>query len=577
MIDLGNTGDFERNQGFSYGAWVKSPGNISAGIIAKMDTKASHRGYDLWAEQGKLAVHLIHHWPQNYIKVTTKNKFKPNAWMHVMVTYDGSNKPGGIKVYIDGKSQAMNTNESKLTETIKTTAPLLLGSRYGNQPFHNGYLQNFQMYDRAISAKEVLSLSGAKKGARLRALAAKGKKQMNAARDYYFTIVDLKSSGLIAGNEANQAKKTVIENRGVRTLVMQEKMNSKPTAHILIRGDYSVKDEEVLSPGVPASLPPMTEDMPNNRLGLAMWLTDPKNPLPARVTVNRYWYYFFGTGIVDTNADFGVMGSRPTHPKLLDWLAADFVEQKWDMHKMIKNIVMSSTYRQSSVISKEKLAVDPLNTLLSRGPRYRLSAEEIRDLALSASGLMTTKVGGPSVKPYMPDNVWSSVAMTSSNTKKYVQDKGDKLYRRSMYTFLKRTAVHPSMEILNSPARAESCVQRDLTNTPLQAFVIMNDPQFVESSRQLAALALANSKSSKDRVNFISMRLLSREMQADELKIITGTLERVQTKFKAKPEAAKQLISVGESIAPAALDPVELASWTVIANQIMNMDEVLNK
>jgi len=576
-INLGNTGDFERNQAFSYGAWIKAPQKLSAGIISKMNTQKSHRGYDLWVEQGKLAVHLIHSWPQNFVKVTTKAAFPKDQWFHVMVTYDGSSKPEGIKIYVNGKSMPHNTLESKLTETIKTDAPFLLGSRYGNQPFHNGQMQFFQLYNKALTSQEVINISAGRKINELINLAKHNPKQLNQLRDYYFTNVDKAAIALQGSINKNEAEKAAIQKRGVITLIMEERANKKPTAHVLIRGEYAVKDKEVLSPNTPASLPPMTKEMPKNRLGLAMWLTDPKNPLPARVTVNRYWYYFFGSGIVSSNSDFGVMGARPTHPKLLDWLAVDFVEKDWDLQELIKNIVMSSTYRQSAVISEKKMEIDPLNLYYARAPRYRLEAEQIRDLALKASNLLHDQIGGPSVKPYSPSNIWSSVAMKSSNTKKYVPDKGSKLYRRSLYTFIKRTAIHPTMEILNAPSREVSCVQRELTNTPLQAFVIMNDPQFVEASRQLAAIAMQQGSDTKQRVNTISQRLLSRNMEEDEIAIIEKTLKNIQAKFKAKPAEAAKLIGVGESKPPAGLDPIELASWTIIANQVLNMDETLNK
>jgi hypothetical protein len=308
-----------------------------------------------------------------------------------------------------------------------------------------------------------------------------------------------------------------------------------------------------------------------------MWLTDTRNPLPARVTANRYWYYLFGTGIVETNKDFGVMGARPTHPKLLDYLAADFMEHDWDLHHLLKQIVLSSTYRQSAVLTAEKKQYDPLNKLLSRGPRYRLEAEQLRDLALSSAGLLHEEIGGPSVKPYQPSNIWEAVAMPQSNTKNYKPDTGNKLYRRSLYTFWKRTALHPTMEILNAPNREESCVQRELTNTPLQAFVIMNDPQFVEASRQLAAKALQKKSSTEERINYIALTLLSREMDDDECSIIESTLTKVLEKFKASPEDAKKLTSIGETQAPQDIDPSDLAAWTIIANQILNMDEALNK
>jgi len=573
VINLGNSGDFERNQSFSYGAWINAPDNTTGGIIAKMKTPDTHRGYDLWLEEGKLAVHLIHDYPKNHLKVITKKKIKANEWMHVMVTYNGSSRPRGVKLYINGVSQELATSVNKLTKTIKTDAPLLLGSRHLSQPFNNGQLQHFQLYQRELDVNEItqIAIEGQVSIGNL------DKNKLEDARQYYFANISPETAETSAKITAIQKELKDIETRGTRTLIMDVNPEEKPTAHILIRGQYTDKDKEVLSPDVPASLPPMTKDMPKNRIGLAMWLTDKRNPLPARITANRYWYYLFGTGIVETNKDFGVMGSRPTHPKLLDYLAADFMEHDWDLHHLLREMVMSSTYRQSSIISAEKKQRDPLNKLLSRGPRYRLDAEQLRDLALSSSHLLHTEIGGPSVKPYQPINIWESVAMKSSNTKKYTQDSGNKLYRRSLYTFVKRTAHHPTMEILNAPNREESCVQRELTNTPLQAFVIMNDPQFVEASRQLAAAALQNATATQERINFIALTLLSREMTQDEISIIKTTLTTVLQKFKASPEDAIKLTSVGETKAPQALDPTELAAWTIIANQILNMDETLNK
>ena len=576
-INLGDQGNFENNDKFSYGAWIKTPHNISAGVISKMDIADSHRGYDLWVENGKLAVHLIHSWPQNFIKVTTKQKVAKNEWIHAFVTYDGSKKAKGVKIYINGQEQKLDINGNKLTETMKSKAPLLLGSRHEGQHFANGQLHSFQLFNKALTTEEIVAISINGRINNLRKSSKQVPKLVEQIRSYYFTHVDKTAKKLNAKSIALKNEKSAIEKRGTITLVMEEKADKKPTAHILIRGQYAVKDKELLSPNVPASLPPMTDDMPRNRLGLGMWLTDPANPLPARVTVNRYWYYLFGNGIVESTNDFGVMGARPSHPKLLDWLATDFVENGWDFHHLLKTIVTSSTYRQAATFTDQKLEKDPLNKLLSRGPRYRLDAEQIRDLALSSSGLLHLQLGGPSVKPYQPANVWESVAMKGSNTRNYKQDTGKNLYRRSLYTFWKRSAPNPTMEILNAPTRNISCVRRDLTNTPLQAFVVMNDPQFVESSRQLAALTIKNDKDRAARLQFIAQRLINRQLNTTELNIVDETLNFTLAKFKTSPEQAKKLIAVGESKAPEDIDPSELASWTVIANQILNMDETLNK
>ncbi len=571
-IDLGQLGDVDTNQSFSVGAWVNISKDAGGSFFAKMRNGETHQGYDLYLENGKISAHLIHKWPENFIKVTTVDALPVEKWNHVMFTYDGSSKASGVKLYVNGKLQQTQPDKDTLNGSIKTSSPLLIGSRFQGGQYSNGKLQNFQFYTKALSPTEIVSVAKLGGANDVAFFDAENPAVSKLLRDHYFAKISPKSAEIDKSIAAINTEKA-----GPVSLVMQEKPNEKPTARVLIRGDYAQPGEEVLSPGVPASLPDMTADMPKNRLGLASWLVEPKNPLPARVTVNRYWYYLFGTGIVETNVDFGVMGARPTHPELLDWLAVDFVENGWDFHHLLKQMVMSSTYRQSAIISDEKLEKDPLNIYYARAPRYRMDAEQIRDLALKSSELLHPKIGGPSVKPYMPENVWESVAMPQSNTKSYQRDQAESLYRRSLYTFIKRTAIHPTMELLNAPSREEACVKRDITNTPLQAFVIMNDPQFVESSRQLATLALKKTSTEEDRINFISNRLISRNMDDHEIELVKKSLTNIKIKFKEKPEEAKKFVTVGESPVPSDIDTVELASWSLIANQILNLDETLNK
>jgi hypothetical protein len=374
--------------------------------------------------------------------------------------------------------------------------------------------------------------------------------------------------------EQLQAEQAQIRSEGTITLVMEEKPG-EAFANILTRGVYSAKGDKVTAETL-SSLLPMPKGAPKNRLGLAKWLVDPANPLPARVTMNRTWYYFFGTGIVETTEDFGIMGARPSHPHLLDWLASEFISSKWDYRHMIELMVTSKAYRQSAVVSPEKLEKDPLNRLISRGPRIRLDAEQLRDMALASSNLLSPKVGGPSVKPYQPEGLWEAVAMAQSNTRFYKQDAGESLYRRSLYTFWKRTAAPASMEILNAPTREVFCVRRDRTNTPLQALVVLNDPQFVEASRQLASLAIASSTDVDLRIDFITKRLLDRLAKPNERKIIRTSFESILADFTAKPDEAAKLLKIGETPAPAIPAP-ELAAWTMIASQILNLDETLTR
>jgi hypothetical protein len=371
------------------------------------------------------------------------------------------------------------------------------------------------------------------------------------------------------------ADKLALLRRGGETHVMVEKQDP-PFAHVLYRGMYDQPRERV-TPDVPGVLPPMAPDLPRNRLGLAKWLVAPENPLLARVTVNRFWQEIFGTGIVRTAEDFGSQGEAPSHPELLDWLAVEFRESGWDIKHMFKLFVMSATYRQEGVTSPEKLQKDPQNRLLAHGPRFRMDGEEVRDLALSASGLLNPKIGGPSVRPYQPSNVWETVAMKESDTQQYFQQHGGNLYRRSLYTFWKRSAPPPSLELFNASTRELCTVRRERTNTPLQALVVMDDPQFVEAARNLAQHALEASRDSDARLDYMTSRVLSRTFAANERDVIKRELKDLLRHYDSNLTEAKKLLAVGESKADARLSAPEFAAWTMIASSLFNLDEALNQ
>jgi hypothetical protein len=321
----------------------------------------------------------------------------------------------------------------------------------------------------------------------------------------------------------------------------------------------------------------MPPDYPKTRLGLARWIVRPENPLIARVTVNRFWQEVFGTGLVRTAGDFGSAGEPPSHPELLDWMAVEFRESGWDVKKFFRLIVTSATYRQAATLTPEKLEKDSQNRLLSRGPRFRMDGEMVRDYALAASGLLSAKIGGPSVRPYQPPKVWEAVAMPESDTRVYKQDHGESLYRRSMYTFWKRAAPPASMDIFNAPSREVCTVRRERTNTPLQALVTLNDTQFVEAARVLAEHALEASADDDKRIDFIARRLLARPFRAEETATVKASLAQLQDFYKSNGDDANKLIAVGDSPVDAKLEPPTLAAWTMLTNELMNLDEVLNK
>ncbi len=373
------------------------------------------------------------------------------------------------------------------------------------------------------------------------------------------------------------AERFAIARRGATTFVQRERTDTAPVAHVLYRGLYDQMRDEV-HPNVPSVLPPLPQSAPRNRLGLAQWLVEPANPLTSRVTVNRFWQEVFGTGIVKTAEDFGSQGDPPSHPELLDWLAVEFRESGWDVKKLFHLMVTSAAYRQSAVATPEKLERDLDNRLLSRGPRFRMDAEMVRDYALAASGLLVSTVGGPSVKPYQPPNIWEAVAMDNSNTRFYKADTGDKLYRRSLYTFWKRGAPPASMDIFNAPSREMCILRRDRTNTPLQALVTMNDPQFVEAARVLAQSALLSSRSDFDgEMAYMASRLLARDFDGRERDIVTRSYRDYLAYYESAPGDAQKLVNVGASKADPSLPAPKLAAMTMVANELMNLDEVLAK
>jgi hypothetical protein len=393
----------------------------------------------------------------------------------------------------------------------------------------------------------------------------------------------------LAGLKKQQAE---LEAKVPSSMVMQEKPEPRET-FVLLRGAYDKPGDQVTAE-VPAFLPPLAADAPRNRLGLARWLVSPENPLTARVTVNRYWQMFFGTGLVRTAEDFGSQGELPSHPKLLDWLAAEVQESPnskvqspksdtaWDVKGLVRQIVTSATYRQSSVVTHVQQAKDPENRLLARGPRFRLQAEFIRDQALFHSGLLDSRIGGQSVSPYQPPGLWEELMSRADGDKwtaqKYTQSHGVGLYRRTMYTFWKRTCPPPTLATLDAPDRETCVVRRSRTNTPLQALVLMNDPTYVEAARKFAERVLREGGASVDeRIEFAFRSVLSRSPSDRESELLRAVHEEQVARFQQEPEAAKSLVGIGEAPADEQLDPAEIAAWAMVVSAILNADEALTK
>ncbi|MBA4149399.1 MAG: DUF1553 domain-containing protein [Verrucomicrobia bacterium] len=401
--------------------------------------------------------------------------------------------------------------------------------------------------------------------------------EVKSASDYFLSYQAEYRTASEGMAQMNRERKT-LDDQIPRTMVMEE-LDKPRDAFILVRGAYDQPGERVF-PAVPAILPQLEPDAPTNRLGLAQWLISPENPLTARVTVNRFWAAYFGNGLVKTIEDFGMQGDLPSHPGLLDWLATEFMRVGWDTKAMQKLLVMSATYRQASQVSEDLLERDPENILLARGSRMRLPAEMIRDQALSFSGLISEKMGGPSVKPYQPVGLWEELAAGAEGTgfATYEQGKGEDLYRRSLYTFWKRTVSPPAMSTFDAPTREICTVSRSRTSTPLQALALLNDVTYVEAARSLAQRMLREGGSSvEQRIRHGFILATAREPKKAEMTILKTGLEQRLAEMKSDRAAAEQLISVGDSKADDKLNASELAAYTTVASVILNLDEVITK
>lgn len=582
-------GDFEVDQPFTASFWAMSrmkTGGATTGngaFLSRMGgpERNGHRGWDMFHDGGKVVIHIIHHWPEQAIRVETP-PIPRGEWQHIGFTYDGSAKAAGVKVFIDGKESPLTvTNDSLQPDlTIRTDAPLNVGRREDNEPLRETRYQDLRVYRRALSPDEFARLPYEDLASEI---IAREPDPLKWSVDEHFVVCNQWYLGkadpeaMLLRSELDEIDRQIAEitKDGVPTLIAEER-ESPAYASVLNRGVYTARDERV-GAETPEFLPPMNDGLPHNRLGLARWLLQEDQPLVGRVTVNRMWQELFGTGLVDTPDDFGIMGARPSHPELLDWLAVEFRESGWNLQHIYKLMLTSATYRQSNTITPEKFEKDDKNRLLSRGPRFRMDAEVLRDSSLQASGLLVEKIGGPSVKPYQPEGVWAAVSMPESDTKKYEADHGENLYRRSMYSFWKRFAPPPSLETFDAQAREVACTRRARTNTPLQALVTMNDPQFVEAARKLAERAVRSGDDPEIRLNFMSEVTLGRALLASEIPSFTKSLRTFHEHFSASAEDASALLSTGESPVDPDLDPKEIATWTMVANQFFNLDEYVTK
>jgi hypothetical protein len=567
----------ERDRPFTLSVWIQ-PGSAPQGCVAsKMDSDADARGFEILWYKAQPRINLAHQYGSDGIEVVAEQKFSGKQWRHLVITYDGSSKAAGMKVYVDGQLNPVHVRRDNLTGSVASKEPWRIAWKGTGIGFDGG-IDEFRLYGRALKAGEVSALHWREflTGTLALQRTERTRAQTDKLEAYYIArhgaeeIKTLSEQLLALRAEEEAARREILS-----VSVMQE-MPAKRETHVLVRGIYNQPGEKV-DFGVPASLGKLPKDAQQNRLGLAQWLVAQDNPLTARVAVNRLWSQCFGDGLVRTLNDFGLQGEAPSHPELLDWLAVRFRDgdhdtKPWDVKALIKLMVMSATFRQSSQFTPKLLARDPENRLLARGPRYRLPAEFLRDQALAVGGLLVDRIGGPSVKPYQPPGIWEAVSYNGDST--YEADHGPSLYRRGLYSYWKRQSPPPGILTFDGPTREVCSVRRPRTNTPLQALVLLNDVTYIEAARGLATRML---RESEDRMGFGFRLATGRSPNREEAAELKKCYDDQLAVFRRKPAAAKSLLKMGESPIDSAVDACELAAWTVTASIILNLDEVITQ
>ena len=572
-VNLG-IGNFNRTQPFTITLWMNTPNHKERTVVysrSKAWTDAGSRGYQMLLRNGHLSTSLIHFWPGNAINIRAINKLPINEWHHVSVTYDGSTHANGLKIYIDGKLTKTEIYKDNLYKNITGGGNdnIVIGQRFRDVGFSKGLVDDFHVFNRKLTSIEIAQLYD---GQALNKILGNPVDKLSQTdhqflREYYFASINETFTKQLSKLRSAREKVTKLLDGKTEIMVMEE-MKVKPrSTFVLNRGVYNQPNEKV-EPKTPKILPGFPKNAPRNRLGLAQWLTSKENPLTSRVAVNHFWQICFGNGLVRTPEDFGIQGKRPSHPALLDWLASDFMENDWNVKRLLKQIVMSATYQQSSLTRPLLEASDPENNLLARSPRYRLTAEMIRDNALNTSGLMSDRMGGGGSKPY---------DLTES-FKPMGHDKGEGLYRRSVYTFWKRTGPAPVMMALDASKRDVCRAKRETTATPLQALVLMNGPQFVEAARKLGeSMVREHGDNIRSIINNMFRKLTSREPSEREIVLMQKLHKEQLANFQKDNKATEAFLGVGASPNAIDLDKPQVAAAGVLAKALMNFDEAVVK
>ena len=575
-VDAGAIANFGYFDSFSFACWIQPDQQSQQGtIVSRMEDVPQGTGYSVRLNDRRVEIDLVKRWLDDSIRVQTEMAIVPaDEWTHLVVTYDGSRLASGIQVFINGDLQPLNIQLDYINQSFAAEdAPLRIGAGHGSEGRFSGMISQLRIYDRVLEDREAQVLSEPSSILSiLQTPPHQWTDSQSAKLIRWFIETQAPQELRDLSTAERQARRELASfQKSLPTVMVMEEMPSPRPTFVLTRGEYD-KPADQVSPGVPSVLN-SERSVINNRLDFAHWLVDPANPLTARVAVNRVWQQLFGVGLVKSPEDFGSQGELPSHPELLDWLATEFVQLNWDVKALQKLIVMSATYQQASRISQELLQRDPQNQLLARGPRVRLSARMLRDQALFVSGLLHEEIGGPSVKPYQPEGLWREIATTTE----YEQSTGHDLYRRSLYTYWKRTVAPPNLAIFDAAGR-ETCVVRSTrTNTPLQALAVMNDVTFLEAARALAERSIHESDDRVERIKHCFVLATARYPDSAELNILLQSFESHSNAYQENQDAARQLISHGASQPDESITPPELAAMTMIATTILNFDEVINK
>ncbi len=579
--------DFERYEPFSYSYYIKPPEPDGTFNFFTKSTGeyGGYRGIEMQLVDNRVELRMSHRYPNNSIRIRSCETLSTKKWTHIGITYDGSSKAEGIRVFVDGKPKQFEILRDNLYKSIipyrndsNETYGIMFGYQFNAQGFPNGALDEFKIFDVELSQLEMgLLAENHKVKKELLTLSKRDLLHNEPLKEFYL----LRKSKEMQRQRKQLALARKAENDTLsnipEVMVMKDIQDSVRTTYVLERGNYDSHGEQV-GPGLPEALMSTSRSQPKTRMDLAAWVVSKENPLTSRVIVNRFWQSLFGRGLVETANDFGSQGSLPTHPELLDWLASGFMESGWDVKQTIKQMVMSRTYQQASKVSAELMERDPNNELLARGPRYRMPAEMIRDNILAASGLLVKKIGGPSVKPYQPEGLWQEKASFVGENK-YIQGKGDDLYRRSLYTYWRRTIPPPAMITFDVPDRNMCTVKRQSTTTPLQPLIMLNGPQYMEAAKVLASrVALLEGEKNVEKQISSAFRLLtSRFPREEELEALKELYAMEKNRFEQEPRNMVQILEIGDYILKEEHQNANIAALTVVNNIIMNFDPVYTK